>query len=511
MGHLPQGQLQSPPPMSHKVFRIDEILRPIAGYVVDLDEPSAIALACCCKAFEEPVLSSYWEHQPLDRLASVLPPGILRRSGLDISPYYVRTTRSPTNPSVLTCGVLQAIIRLPTQEERDRLLRYAFWIKRIVGVVTRRFEAFFEILRFSSPTKTLFPNLRALSLWIYPSLLRFLPLFHSPRMITFSVSAYPDSSFDPSTMERDYLAAAAAALPTSLRELVLRVNNAGLRSDELAKEILHTIQRCGRMLTHLEIDMELPAVTIHRVMQLPNLHTLGVYRSLLPATLTPSSDTTTYLPALRSLVLTATDAYDWIVFLASSFPMVNGIRSTLTELHLSLSGRHAVDPTLLSQICAFTNLTRLDVGCSCPEDECTFSLADEDLSHLSLALPRLEWLMLGHQCDKNTCETTFRSLLFLSARCPKLTSISVHFNTAQIAQDIKSLFETGDPMVKELRDSPTRCQIGTFSVFQTPLSLKGLDEFEVVKSGFLNVFPQLREISRRYGRTWQNLTEALRK
>jgi len=107
------------------------------------------------------------------------------------------------------------------------------------------------------------------------------------------------------------------------------------------------------MLTHLEINMELPAVTIHRAMQLPNLRTWGVYRSLLPATLIPSSDTMTYLPALRSLVLTTTDAYDWILFLASSFPMVNGIRSTLTELYLSLSGRHAVDLTLLFQIFVF--------------------------------------------------------------------------------------------------------------------------------------------------------------
>lgn len=79
--------------MSHKIFGIDEILRPIAGYVVDLDGSSAIALACCCKAFEEPVLSMYWEHRSLDKLASVLPIRVLKRSGLDVSPYYVRTSR----------------------------------------------------------------------------------------------------------------------------------------------------------------------------------------------------------------------------------------------------------------------------------------------------------------------------------------------------------------------------------------------------------------------------------
>lgn len=414
---------------------------------------------------------------------------------------------------MLTNGVPQTIVRLPTQEEQDRLLRYAFWMKRITGVITRRLEAIFEILQSSSPTQTPFPNLRGLSWWIYPSLLRFLPLFLPPLMTTFSVSVYPDASFDPKTTERDYLAAAVAALPTSLRELTLRVNHACLGSDELKKEVSHAVQRCGRTLTHLEVDVELSALAIHRVMQLPDLRTWKVYRSLLPATLTSLSETTysepTYLPALRLLALSATNTHDWITFLASPFPTVNGVRSTLTELHLS--GNHALDPTLLAQICAFTNLTRLDVGCSCPEEECAFTLTDDDLSRLSISLPRLEWLMLGHQCDKNTCKTTFRSLLFLSTRCPKLAFVSIHFNTTQIAQDIKSLFETGDSGVKKLRDCPTRCQVKTFFVYQTPLPLKGPDELDVVKRGFLNVFPQLKDIARRHGRTWQSLTEALRK
>jgi len=77
--------------MPHKVFEIDEILKPIAGYVVGLGGSSAIALACCCKAFEEPVLSLYWEDQPLDKLARVLPKGVLNRLGLGGPPHYVRT------------------------------------------------------------------------------------------------------------------------------------------------------------------------------------------------------------------------------------------------------------------------------------------------------------------------------------------------------------------------------------------------------------------------------------
>ena len=495
--------------MPHKIFEIDEIFRPIAGHVVDLGGSSAIALACCCKAFEEPALSLYWEDQRLDKLARVLSEEVLKRSGLDTSPYYVRTSGElgPTSSLALTCGVPQTIVRLPTQEERERLLRYALWIKRISGVITRRFEAFFEILQLSSPTGTPFPNLRGLGWWIYPSLLRFLPLFLSPRLSTFSVSVYPDTSFDFNTMEQDYLAATVAALPPSLRELTLRVDSAGFGSDELKKEVPNAIRRCGRTLTHLEIDTKLPDATIHYAMQLPNLRTWRIYRSPLPAALTLPYDAT-YLPAVNSLALSVTNTYDWVAFLASPYPTVNGIRSTLTELNLR--GHYPVNPDLIAQICAFKSLTRLDVGWFCPEEECAFTLADDDLSRLSLALPRLEWLMLGHQCNKNTCMTTFRSLLFLSARCPKLASLSIHFNTVKIAQDIETLFETGDPGVKELRESPTRCRIGTLSVSQTPLSLKGSDELDVVKRGFLNVFPQLKEIARKYGRAWQNLTEVLK-
>jgi hypothetical protein len=95
--------------MPYKVFEIDEILRPIAGYVVDNCESNAIALACCCKAFEEPVLSLYWKDQPLDKLAGVLPEGVLKRAGTDIYPHYVGTSghrRSLTSSPVPMCGVL---------------------------------------------------------------------------------------------------------------------------------------------------------------------------------------------------------------------------------------------------------------------------------------------------------------------------------------------------------------------------------------------------------------------
>lgn len=95
----PACQPQPPPPeMPHKVFEIDETLRLIAGHIAHLGGSSAISFACCCRAFEEPVLSLCWEYQPLDKLASVLPEGVLKRSGSDRSPYYVCTPGTSDEP-----------------------------------------------------------------------------------------------------------------------------------------------------------------------------------------------------------------------------------------------------------------------------------------------------------------------------------------------------------------------------------------------------------------------------
>lgn len=498
--------------MLPRVFEIDEILRHIASDVIDLSGSSAISLASCCKALEEPVLSLCWEEKPLDKLANVLPTGVLKRSGLENTPYYVCTSLVPqvaVQALIPILALLQSIIRFPTREEQRRLLRYASWIKRIAGIITRRIGALLEILRFCSPTETPFPNLRGLNLCIYPSFLRFLPLFISPRVTAFSVSVYSDASFKPNTLERDDLSAAVAALPPFLREFALRVNLVELGSDGLKEEIQRVVQRSGPTLTRIEIDVKLPTTAIHHLVQLPNLRTWKNHGNPPPAAFAPSYEEVTYLPALCSFALEATNTHDWVVFLAGSYQTATTIRPTLTKLNLS--GHQALDPILIAQVCAFTNLTHLHVGCTCPTDRCVFTLTDDDLSSLSLALPRLESLMLGHQCDKNTCGTTFKSLLFLSTRCPGLVSLSIHFNTLQIAQDIRSLFSTGDPTIKALRESPTRCRVSVFSVSHTPLSLVGLDELDVVKKGFMNVFPQLRGISRKYGRAWQSVTEALGK
>ena len=55
----------------HTCLNVDEILRLIAcELVASKGRTTAVALACCCKNFEDPVLDALWERQ--DRLTPLL-------------------------------------------------------------------------------------------------------------------------------------------------------------------------------------------------------------------------------------------------------------------------------------------------------------------------------------------------------------------------------------------------------------------------------------------------------
>ena len=55
----------------HACLRVDEIVRLIASELVGSEgKGSAIALTCCCKSFEDPVLDVSWETQ--DKLLPLL-------------------------------------------------------------------------------------------------------------------------------------------------------------------------------------------------------------------------------------------------------------------------------------------------------------------------------------------------------------------------------------------------------------------------------------------------------
>ena len=70
----------------HPCLCIDEILRPIAREVVASGwKETAVALACCCKSFEDPVLDVLWETQDgLAPLLETLPQDVWEPGGYSV-------------------------------------------------------------------------------------------------------------------------------------------------------------------------------------------------------------------------------------------------------------------------------------------------------------------------------------------------------------------------------------------------------------------------------------------
>jgi len=61
--------------MPHRALMVDEILREVTARVTRKHPPTAVALACCSKFFEEPALSELWKtQQELPTLIKTLPP-----------------------------------------------------------------------------------------------------------------------------------------------------------------------------------------------------------------------------------------------------------------------------------------------------------------------------------------------------------------------------------------------------------------------------------------------------
>jgi hypothetical protein len=137
-------------------------------------------------------------------------------------------------------------------------------------------------------------------------------------------------------------------------------------------------------------------------------------------------------------------------------------------------------------------LTTLEVGGFCPADRCSFDLTDDDVTAITKALPRIRKLLLGYPCWLNTCQTTFKSLLVASASCVELTELTLHFNTINIVEDVKSLLETEDPDIQKLRDGP-RCGVTSLTVSLAPLTADKPDT-KLLAKGLLFVFPALGNI-----------------
>ncbi|KAF9648204.1 hypothetical protein BDM02DRAFT_3129189 [Thelephora ganbajun] len=473
--------------MSQRVFEIDELARLVSHHLVSTNRESAVSLACTCRLLEVPVLSSLWELQ--DSLLTLI-------------------------------GALPMMDEEVTEHDSSentwrRFRRYASWMRRLLlREEDERWatDDIFNHLLAGSTGGLVCPNLRHLTCYLTTTNARFIPHFLSPHLTHLTIRVRPIYQGIVRGLPPD-LGPILQILPTPcLREISIDLGLNGM--DHLKDKTDSMIRRCGDSLRVLSIPIPLGEAAVCHILRLKHLRIWDRVCSLPPATLPPSAT----FPPLQTLILNRKEAYGWISRLARRERGISdahdgsleyaGLQATLKRLGFCESV--PIDATFISPFSLLPNLVILYIRLNCWEVVgCAFSLTNRDIVQLSAALPRLEALDLGPPCPANTCLTTISCFLALSVHCRGLYNSRIHFNTANLVNDIRSLLE--DPYFRELRSLPTRCSLKFFFAGSLPFPPGTSDEdVTTIAAGLIDIFPSILSILSHDSPGWMLLRSRVR-
>jgi len=290
------------------------------------------------------------------------------------------------------------------------------------------------------------------------------------------------------------IASTISALPApALQHLSVDVDCHGVPSAYFKEALSSVVLRCGPPLTEFSSPTPLSDAAINHLIHLPHLCTWHAKHS--PPNYAASSLPLVF-PPLRRFTLGEGAGRGWLSLferLGDRVPSTQGttplpgVRGSLEYLNIGNFPDASIDPSVTSSIQTFRNLVGLSVMVVCHDGQCVFKLNGDNVAELTMALPRLNSLLLGYACDKNTCATTVACLLPVSVHCVGLQSLGIHFNTTNIVDDLKNISE--DPRFQELR-SLQKCALSWLDVRRIPFTLNESD-FGTVARGMMDIFPDL--------------------
>ena len=422
----------------HPCLKVDEILRLIVCELVKSEaKATAVALACCSKSFEDPVLDALWETQDgLLPLLNSLPADVWSEGGYTVS---VPTTHvfSPLN-----CFIEKSFKRPPTTPEWARFRKYARKIRELRGhgglpVLS---SEVFSVLEHCAISKPLFPHLKTLELWrVTGKTIPLIHLFLSPR--TTIVKLIFKQSECPTAM----VASMVTAFP------ILCPNLQEIGFDSIPRDPVITAAVSGMLLTNdpntlrfVNVDSPLTKEAREMVYKLPNLRELSVIierDTSLPSMVLPNLTTLTigydsdgdWLPMFHGATLGKLEVINFcpeseqIEDPLEAFERValaTSIQNTLSQFHLyTLCSWNPNYSSLLP----FTRLTEITIELSC-DDGCSSKVDDNIITDLARAMPKLKILRLGDSpCREIPIGVTVKGLVALANHCPDLSELCVHF------------------------------------------------------------------------------------
>ena len=499
----------------HRFLHVDEILRILTYELVASEaKATAVALACCCRGFEEPVLDGLWETQyRLTPLLKCFPRDIWKEEdGHFVSP--------PTTfiPPVFNRSIWESFKRVPTKAEWVYSRKYARRMRRL-KVDTSEDPITSDILLVLQLRAANDPWLPRLKTFICEEVneafIPFIPFFLSPRTIRIKIGFTENSpmvviasmiaSF--STLCPDLECIILFGMPgdpvitSAVSELLLGCNRDILQTfqvdsplTEEAREVLYRLPRLSDLWAVIQGPASLPTVA------LPNLTTIDLeygdhldwlqrfrgatFEKLEEVTLrSESQQTGDFLGSFESVVLTTS------------------AQNTLSKLNFHTSRPWSPN---YSSLLSFKQLKEIVIEFSC-NGGCSSMVDDNIIIDLARAMPKLEVLQLGRAPCRFPTGITVNGLINLTCRCPQLSKLRIHFQATSLVDASTSAatrFLSGDEPIVRRKD----CALSDLEVGAIPFPAGSASTIALI---LLQIFPRILNV-RYFSREWEAVAEMIK-
>ena len=495
----------------HPCLNVDEILRLLAcELVASKARATAVALASCCRSFEDPVLDALWETQDqLIPLLKCFPQDAWREEDGNFV--------SQPMPLIFCARnhlIWKSLKRIPTKREWADFHKHARRMRKFVDTPDDSVTlGTFFTLQYLTAGEPFLPRLKTFECEeAAEPLIPFIPLFLSAKTTRVKIGFAEDSS-------TVMVASMIARLPTLCPDLESITLNDLPRDTAVTDAVSEMLITCNQdTLRRFCVDSPLTEEARKVVFQLPKLSELWTVvqgRALLPPVT---------LPNLTLIDLECDDHLDWLrgfrvmalgkleeVLFSSRSDQIGDLLGEFESAVLTTS----IPATLLTfrfttscswnpkyrSLLPFTQLKDLVIGFSC-DDGCSSRVDDNIITDLVQAMPKLELLRLGGTPCKTPTGVTAKGLIALACGCRHLLDLRVHFRTASLVQAATS--------PKKLPPSE-----GKPAARRQDCALKDLDVGEIlipegteliVTMTLLQTFPNLLYITFVEGR-WRSVAE----
>ena len=443
----------------HPCLCVDEIIRLLACKLVASEtKAAAVALACCCKGFEEPVLDALWEAQ--DRLTPLLkcfPPDVWKEEEDRFVSPLTTFILSPLN-----CSIRKSFERIPTKAEWVHSLKYARRMRKL-KVDTSADPVSSDIIQALQPHIVNGPWLPRLKIFkcgeAIEAFIPCIPSFLSPQTTRIKIRFAEGS---PAVVVASIISKFSTLCPNLERIALMDLPRDSVIVDAVSEMVLG----CNReVLREFEVDSPLTEEAREVVYHLPKLFSLW---SVIQG---PTSLPTVTLPDLFALDLEYEHDFDWLEgFRGATLGNLKAVIFHTESEHIGdfLQACESVFPTTSAQstlsmfrfctsrswnpnypsLLSFCQLKQLKIEFSC-NDGCSSKVDDDIIVDLASAMPTLEVLQLGEEPCQTPTGVTVNGLIGLACRCPHLTQLCVHFQGTSLAEAATSA-TTPSPFDDEL-------------------------------------------------------------